>query len=324
VGAVAKISLVLTLFSSYLTATFLDSFAQSSSTQSQHADTSGPGTKGDSTVRVEADSMGPIASASSVLCAPARATTRVQVEVIHATMENDLREYLDESILPLLRANWYQLISNSGEKTTGDATVQFTILKNGSAAAVQLTDGAGHDALGEIAQRAVANSSPFPPLESGRQSVDLLARFEYEPGTNVAHGAPTAAMSQESRRPAAYTHTCSTEETASQSVDCLTPPRAIFNPTPEFTPEARKHGTQGTVMVSALVAADGTVQNACALQPLGDGLEEKAVEAVRTWKFKPATLNGDPKATQIEVEIDFHLYRKMEPLNLPPPVIVPK
>jgi periplasmic protein TonB len=38
------------------------------------------------------------------------------------------------------------------------------------------------------------------------------------------------------------------------------------------------------------------------------GLDEKAIEAVRTWLFPPATLNGQPVATQVEVEVDFHLY----------------
>jgi len=38
------------------------------------------------------------------------------------------------------------------------------------------------------------------------------------------------------------------------------------------------------------------------------GLDEKAIEAVGRWRCKPATLNGQPVATQIAVEVDFHLY----------------
>jgi periplasmic protein TonB len=38
------------------------------------------------------------------------------------------------------------------------------------------------------------------------------------------------------------------------------------------------------------------------------GLDEKAMEAVGRWRFKPATLNGQPVATRIMVEVDFHLY----------------
>jgi protein TonB len=40
----------------------------------------------------------------------------------------------------------------------------------------------------------------------------------------------------------------------------------------------------------------------------GTGLDEKAIEAVKSWRFRPATLNGQPVATQIAVQVDFHLY----------------
>jgi TonB family protein len=43
-------------------------------------------------------------------------------------------------------------------------------------------------------------------------------------------------------------------------------------------------------------------------QSLGMGLDEKAIEAVNCWRFRPATLNGQPVATQIAVQVDFHLY----------------
>jgi protein TonB len=36
--------------------------------------------------------------------------------------------------------------------------------------------------------------------------------------------------------------------------------------------------------------------------------DEKAIDAVKTWRFKPATLNGKPVAVQVAVEIEFHLY----------------
>src|SRR3954463_12351400 len=54
---------------------------------------------------------------------PTRATTRVEAELIHATSSTELNAFLKDSILPLIRANWYQLISGSMEKVGGDATV---------------------------------------------------------------------------------------------------------------------------------------------------------------------------------------------------------
>jgi periplasmic protein TonB len=88
----------------------------------------------------------------------------------------------------------------------------------------------------------------------------------------------------------------------------MTLPQAIFNPDPNFSDEARKSKTQGRVELMLVVGKDGRTYNIRVRQSLGMGLDEKAIEAVRTWRFKPATLNGAPVATQIAVDVDFHLY----------------
>ena len=65
---------------------------------------------------------------------------------------------------------------------------------------------------------------------------------------------------------------------------------------------------QGVVTLLLVVGKDGHTYNIRVGQSLGMGLDEKAIEAVSHWRFKPATLNGQPVATQIAVEVDFHLY----------------
>lgn len=62
------------------------------------------------------------------------------------------------------------------------------------------------------------------------------------------------------------------------------------------------------VVLLLVVGADGHTHDIHVQQSLGMGLDEKAIEAVRTWRFRPGTLNGQPVATQIVVEVDFHLY----------------
>ncbi len=57
-----------------------------------------------------------------------------------------------------------------------------------------------------------------------------------------------------------------------------------------------------------IVGKDWHTYNIRVGQSLGMGLDEKAIEAVSRWRFKPATLNGQPVATQIAVEVDFHSY----------------
>jgi protein TonB len=88
----------------------------------------------------------------------------------------------------------------------------------------------------------------------------------------------------------------------------VTVPRVIFSPEPAFSDEARKSKTQGVVVVMLVVGKDGLPYDLYVQQSLGMGLDEKAIEAVRNWRFHPATLNGQPVATQIAVEVQFHLY----------------
>jgi TonB family protein len=57
-----------------------------------------------------------------------------------------------------------------------------------------------------------------------------------------------------------------------------------------------------------VVGKDGRPYDVHVRQSLGMGLDEKAIEAVKNWRFRPATLNGQPVATQIAVEVNFHLY----------------
>lgn len=247
----------------------------------------------------------------SVLCVPGKAQTSVgNPEILSEAHGTDLKPYLEESVLPLLRANWFRLLSTSREKTAGDATIQFSIQKDGSVSAVKLAEGAGHAALGDLAVSAVTHSGPFRalPAEFGETSVELRVPFGYAPATSQFPSGPTGSNLSGTT----FTPMCTPDEAAKGGANCLTPPHVTFDPDPEFSPEARKKGTQGVVMLYVLVGEDGSVQHVCAAQPLGDGLDEKAVETIRTWKFDPATLDGKPKATQIAVEVEFHLQSKPE------------
>lgn len=88
----------------------------------------------------------------------------------------------------------------------------------------------------------------------------------------------------------------------------VTVPQLIFSPEPSFSDEARKAKAQGIVLLVLVVGKDGRAYDIHVRQSLGMGLDEKAIEAVTVWRFRPATLNGKPVATQIAVQVDFHLY----------------
>jgi TonB family protein len=88
----------------------------------------------------------------------------------------------------------------------------------------------------------------------------------------------------------------------------VSPPRAIYQPEPEFSEEARKAKYQGVCTLGLVVGADGRPRNIRVLNSLGMGLDEKAIETVKTWKFEPAMKDGHPVPVEIAVEVDFHLY----------------
>ena len=85
-------------------------------------------------------------------------------------------------------------------------------------------------------------------------------------------------------------------------------PRAIYKPEPEYSTEARQAKHQGTVVVSLVVGADGLPRQLRVAQSLGMGLDEKALEAVRQWRFEPAMKDGRPVPVAVDVEVTFHLF----------------
>lgn len=88
----------------------------------------------------------------------------------------------------------------------------------------------------------------------------------------------------------------------------VTVPELIYKPEPSFSDEARKSKTQGMVLLLLVVGRDGRPYDIRVGQSLGMGLDEKAMEAVKQWRFRPATKDGQPVATRIAVQVDFHLY----------------
>jgi len=85
-------------------------------------------------------------------------------------------------------------------------------------------------------------------------------------------------------------------------------PRAIYDPEPEYSEEARKVKLQGTVLLSLIVDVNGRARDIRVVRSLGLGLDEKAIEAVKRWKFNPGTKDGIPVATDVNVEVSFRLY----------------
>jgi protein TonB len=85
----------------------------------------------------------------------------------------------------------------------------------------------------------------------------------------------------------------------------VTAPVPIQMSAPEYTKEAKKAKFQGIVLVGLIVDANGLPQNVHVLRGVGMGLDEKAVDAVKQYKFKPAMEGDKPVPVEVNLEVNF-------------------
>jgi TonB family protein len=87
----------------------------------------------------------------------------------------------------------------------------------------------------------------------------------------------------------------------------ITAPSILREIRPDYTEEGRRRAIEGDVVVEIVVRADGSVGSVTLLKGLGAGLDERAIEAVRQWRFNPAKRYGTPVDVIVEVSVEFKL-----------------
>jgi len=87
----------------------------------------------------------------------------------------------------------------------------------------------------------------------------------------------------------------------------VTAPTLIYKVEPEYSEEARKAKFQGTVVLYVVVDEKGMPRDLKVVRALGLGLDEKAIEAVKKWRFRPGYLNGKAVAVAATIEVNFRL-----------------
>jgi len=101
----------------------------------------------------------------------------------------------------------------------------------------------------------------------------------------------------------------------------IKPPKAIYSPDPEYSLAARVVKREGTVLLGVILGRSGFPEDVWVIRKfvysngeqktfkaLGLGLEQKAIEAVRQWKFEPAMKGEEPVPVFLNVEVQFRLY----------------
>ena len=201
-------------------------------------------------------------------------------EILSDSMGVDFAPYFHQSVLPTLRRNWHSMVRQKGlaPSTAWKIVVEFTILKDGTLNGLKLAESSGDPDADEAALDAIRSSAPFAALPTEFKGESLALRCHLDvflPNT---------------------------------SPNGVTPPRLIHNVTPEFSDEARRKKIQGMVTLTLVVGADGQPTDIQVVSPLGHGLDEKAVDAVKQWRFQPAMKDGNPVAQKITTQVNFRLY----------------
>jgi TonB family protein len=88
----------------------------------------------------------------------------------------------------------------------------------------------------------------------------------------------------------------------------VSPPIPTYKPEPPYTEEAKAAKLQGIVRLLVIIGADGAVSDVKVTEGLGKGLDESAVQTVKSWKFKPAMKDGKPVPCKVMVEISFRFF----------------
>ena len=85
-------------------------------------------------------------------------------------------------------------------------------------------------------------------------------------------------------------------------------PSCIRCPDPSYTDPARRAKINGTAIFEVLISTTGEAAQLWPVKMLGYGLDEKAFEVIKHWKFKPASENGSPVRVIVPIEVTFRIY----------------
>jgi TonB family protein len=223
-------------------------------------------------------------------------------EVLSKTSPLELGDY-PFRILAGIRNKWFpQLAELEGSAAwkPGTTIIELELNQNGSLARMTTVGSAGSVSLDSAASEAISSTAPFPKLPEAyhQKTLRLRYRFGYDQPDNP--GAPVCSGPQMGAHPSDYV--------VHKAGNGIAPPRLTNSPDPEYSGQARSMKYESKVVLAGTVDPEGAFTDLCTLVPAGMGLDVNAIDAVRRWRFKPATLNGEPAAVRINVEVDFRLY----------------
>ena len=140
----------------------------------------------------------------------------------------------------------------------------------------------------------------FEGTRARRESIPLEApRIDIPQPANSAAAPQQPPGKSESRR--------KTESIEYRIGNGISAPIVLLKTEPQYSEAARAAKLQGNVMISLLVDERGNPRDMKVIRPLGMGLDENAIKAIRQWKFRPGMKDGHPVAVRAQIEVTFRL-----------------
>jgi TonB family protein len=211
--------------------------------------------------------------------------------------------FYPSQVLARVRSKWYPQIPELQEligRKRGITVMEIEIGRDGSLGKMTKAGSAGDDSLDTVASEAISSSAPFAPLPAAYHEKALKMRMHFGYGQPASAEAPFCDGPNWGAHPAAYV--------LHQVGEGITPPKATYSPDPEYSEKGRRDKYMSVVQIAGTVDPQGSFKDLCVSQAGGAGLDEKAMEAVKMWKFEPAIQRGEPVAVRINVEVSFRLY----------------
>jgi TonB family protein len=191
------------------------------------------------------------------------------------------------------------------------SAVKLTVDKDGNPQHVSLAHSSGNSCLDEAALTAT-RAYRFRPATNKRgdpvaSNISLLVDFEKRTAARADAG------SNPENPPATGTADSGRQQTTLAGTRIYPisgggkPPRPLYTPDPQYSSGLPRGN--GVVLVGLVVTEQGTPENVRILNSSNEGLENAALDAVRGYRFAPATLDGKPVAVKLQVKVDFSIHQ---------------
>lgn len=231
-------------------------------------------------------------------------------------------DFVPPQLLPLQRA--ISSADTCKEEAYGTVSLSLVVDRHGMPGKISVIDRTG-SSVEELALRLVEEDSFKPATLNGEAldakgsiSISILACFATTQdgvGTTTEvlrlKGQPVQTLGKFSSvqdpepQNGAATVSPAVRKPLNGRTPGVTPPVALNHVEAEFSEEARRGGFSGVCLVSVIVNGEGRPLNAKVIRSLGHGLDEKAIEAVNKYRFKPAMKDGSPISVMITVAVNF-------------------